>query len=189
MRKLKLQMSMTVDGFVARTNGEQDWMERNQDDEFKKYYQNEIIDSVDTILMGRKMTEEFISHWENVVNNQPDSPLFLFAQKLVNIPKIVFSKTITSVSGKNTRVENGDLVNVVNNLKNKSGKDILVYGGANFVSSLIKSNLIDEFNLFVNHTAIGEGLKIFTDTTKLKLIKSKSYECGVIANQYKPDNG
>lgn len=189
MKKLKLQMSMTVDGFVARTNGEQDWMEWNQDDEFKKLYQEEIIDSVDTLLMGRKMTAEFNSFWENVVNNQPDSHWFPFAQKMVNIPKIVFSKTITIIAGKNTRVENGDLVTVVNNLKNKSGKDILVYGGANFVSSLIENNLIDEFNLFINHTAIGNGLKIFNDTKKLKLINSKSYECGVVAIQYKSDNG
>jgi dihydrofolate reductase len=179
---------MTVDGFVARANGEQDWMEWNQDDEFQKLYQEEIIDSVDTLLMGRKMTAEFNSFCENVVNNQPDSHWFPFAQKMVNIPKIVFSKTITTIAGKNTRVENGDLVTVVNNLKNKSGKDILVYGGANFVSSLIKSDLIDEFNLFVNHTAIGNGLKIFTDTKKLKLINSKSFECGVVAIQYKPDN-
>ena len=189
MRKLKLQMSMTIDGYVGRTNGEQDWIEWNQDEEFKKLYQNEIIDSVDTLLMGRKMTKEFISYWENIVNNKPGSPEFLFAQKLVNIPKIVFSKTITTITGKNTTVENGDIVTVVNNLKNNSGKDILVYGGANFVSSLIKNNLIDEFNLFINHTAIGDGLKIFTDTTKLKLISSKSYECGVVANQYKRDNG
>lgn len=154
MRKLKLQMSTTLDGFVAGTNGEQDWIEWNQDEEFKKLYQNDILNSVDTLLMGRKMTEEFISYWENIVNNQPDSPEFQLAQKLVNIPKIIFSKTITTIAGKNTRVENDDLVTVVNNLKNKSGKDILVYGGANFVSSLIKNNLINEFNLFINHTAI-----------------------------------
>lgn len=188
MKKLKLQMNMTVDGFVGGTNGEQDWLEKNQDVEFTKYYQNNIIDSVDTLLMGRKMTDVFISYWENIINNQPDSPGFLFAQKLVNIPKIVFSKTITTVAGKNIRVDNGDLVEVVNNLKNQSGKDILVYGGANFVSSLIKNNLIDEFNLFIHRNAIGEGLKIFTDTTKLKLINSKSFECGIVANQYKPDN-
>ena len=180
---------MSVDGFVASTNGEQDWIEWNQDAAFKKYYQQDIIDSVDTIIMGRKMTKEFISYWENIVNNQPGSPDFLFAQKLVNIPKIVFSKTITSIAGDNTRVENGDLVTVVHHLKNESGKDILVYGGANFVSSLIKNNLIDEFNFFVNHTAIGNGLKIFTDTIKLQLTNSQSYECGVVANQYKPDNG
>jgi len=189
MRKLKLQMNMTVDGFVAGTNGEQNWLEPNQDDEFKNHYQKDIIDSVDTLIMGRKMTEVFISYWENIVNNQPGNTGFLFAQKLVNIPKIVFSKTITTVAGKNIRVENGDLVTVINNLKNKSGKDILVYGGANFVSSLIKSNLIDEFILFIHRTAIGDGLKIFTDTTKLKLTNSKSYECGVVVNQYKPDNG
>jgi len=189
MKKLKLQMSMTLDGFVGRTNGEQDWLERNQDDEFKDYYQDEIINSVDTLIMGRKMTDVFVSYWENIVNNQPDNPGYLFAQKLVNIPKIVFSKTITSVAGKNIRVENGDLVTAVNNLKNEKGKDILVYGGANFVSSLIKNNLIDEFNLFISRTAIGDGLKIFTDTTKLKLLNSKVFECGIVANQYKPDNG
>ena len=189
MRKLKLQMNMTLDGFVGGINGEQNWLEPNQDEEFKIYYQNDIIDSVDTLLMGRKMTEVFISYWENLVNNQPDSPGFLFAQKLVNIPKIVFSKTITTVAGKNIRVEDGDLVTIIKNLKNKSGKDILVYGGANFVSSLIKNNLIDEFILFIHRTAIGDGLKIFTTTTKLKLTNSKSYECGVVVNQYKPDNG
>ena len=189
MRKLKLQMSTTVDGFVGRTNGGQDWLEMNQDEEFKNYYQNEIIDSVDTLLMGRKMTAEFISYWENVADAQPDSDWNKFAKKMVNIPKIVFSKTIKTIEGKNTMVENRDLVTVVNELKSKSGKDILVYGGANFVSSLIKNNLIDEFNLFVNHTAIGDGLRIFTDTAKLKLINSKSYKCGVVANQYKPDNG
>lgn len=182
-------MSTTLDGFVGRANGQQDWMEWNQDEEFKSYYQNEIIDSVDTLLMGRKMTEEFISFWENVVDNEPDSPWNKFAQKMVNIPKIVFSKTIKTIEGKNARVENGDLVTIVNELKNKSGKDILVYGGATFVSSLIKNNLIDEYNLFINHTAIGDGLRIFTDTTKLKLTNSKSYTCGVVAIQYKPDNG
>lgn len=188
MRKLKLQMSMTVDGFVARTSGEQDWMVWNQDDEFKKLYQEEIIDAADTLLMGRKMTAEFISFWEDVVNNQPDSHWFPFAQKMVNIPKIVFSKTITTIAGKNISVENGDLVTAVNDLKNKSGKDLLVYGGAHFVSSLIKNNLIDEFNLFVNPTAIGNGLQIFTDTRKLKLTGTKTYECGVVLLQYKRDD-
>jgi dihydrofolate reductase len=139
--------------------------------------------------MGRKMTDVFISYWENLVNNKTGSPGFQFAQKLVNIPKIVFSKTITTISGKNIRMENGDLVNAVNNLKNKSGKDLLVYGGANFVSSLIKNNLIDEYILFIHRTAIGDGLKIFTTTRKLRLTDSKSYDCGVVVNQYKPDNG
>ncbi|MEO5998717.1 MAG: dihydrofolate reductase family protein [Chitinophagaceae bacterium] len=188
MRRLKLQMQQTVDGYVAGPNGELGWMQMDSGEKSPKYA-NDLIDSVDTLLMGRKMTEEFITYWENMVNNQPDSPWFSFAQKMVNIPKIVLSKTITSIAGKNISVENGDLVSVVNNLKNKSGKDMLVYGGANFVASLIKNNLIDEFNLIVNPIAIGNGLKIFTDTTKLKLTNSKSFGCGEVMLQYKPANG
>ena len=188
MRKLILQMNTTVDGFVGGKKGEMDWLEKNQDDKFIKLYQKDIINSVDTLIMGRKMTKVFISYWENIANNEPDNPGFEFAQKLVDIPKIVFSKKIKTVDGKNIRVENGNLITTIKKLKKKKGKDILVYGGANFVSSLIKNNLIDEFNFFIHRSAIGNGLKIFTDTTKLKLINSKSYECGVVANQYKPDN-
>jgi len=187
MGKLKLQMSTSLDGFVGRKNGEQDWIEWNQDAEFKNHYQNEIMQKVDTLLMGRKMSKEFISYWEDIVDNKPENADFTFAQKLVNLRKIVFSKTITEIDGKNAVVENGDLATVVNKLKAESGGDILVYGGANFVASLIENNLIDEFNFFVNHTAIGDGLKIFTDTIKLKLLKSRSYECGVVANQYSRD--
>lgn len=183
MRKLKLQMNMTIDGFVGGINGEQNWLERNQDDEFIKLYQQDLIDSVDTLLLGRKMTSVFINHWES----QYENPSALFAKKLVDIPKIVFSKTISTISGKNVRVENGDLVSFVKKLKQENGKDILVYGGATFVSSLIKNNLIDEFNFFIHQTAIGEGLKIFHDTTKLQLLSSNSFKCGIVANQYIPD--
>ena len=55
----------------------------------------------------------------------------------------------------------GDILDEVNRLKNQAGKDILVYGGAGFVSSLIKENLIDEYNFFINPTAIGRGMTIF----------------------------
>ena len=81
-------------------------------------------------------------------------------------------------------VENGDLVTEVNKLKSKEGKDILVYGGATFVSNLISENLIDEFNIFVNPTAIGNGLKNFKNINKLHLLKSTAYESGVVANTY-----
>lgn len=93
--------------------------------------------------------------------------------------------TIKTVDGENAVVENGDLVACVNNLKKKEGKDIIVYGAANFVSELIKNNLVDEFNLFVNPTAIGNGFKIFTDRCKLKLVSSTSFANGVVFNQYK----
>src|ERR1700716_1205987 len=93
MRKLKLQMNMSIDGYVARPNGELDWMTWDQDDKLIELIDS-LIDSSDTILLGRKMTDGFVNHWENVVNNQPDSPDFLLAKKMVDIPKVVFSKTL-----------------------------------------------------------------------------------------------
>ena len=184
MRKLKLQMQMTIDGFVAGPEGQLDWMTTEMDEKQLAVLQ-ELTTSMDTILLGRKMTDGFTNYWESVVNNQPDSPEYPYAKIFVDTPKIIFSKTIESVSGKNAMVENGDLVEAVNKLKNLEGKDIIVYGGASFVSELIKNNLIDELNLFINPTAIGDGLRIFNDRFKFKLVKSVSAGNGVIINTYK----
>jgi dihydrofolate reductase len=105
---------------------------------------------------------------------------------MVNTPKIVFSRTISSIEGKNVRVENGPLVDAVNQLKSQSGKDIIVYGGASFVASLIEHSLIDELNLFVNPIAIAEGLRIFGARTPLKLAESIAYDSGIVVNTYTP---
>lgn len=188
MRKLKLQMQLSIDGFVARQNGQLDWMTWDRDDELFKYV-NDLTDSVDTILMGRKMTQEFISYWLKVLEN-PDSPDYDFAKKMIDIPKVVFTKTVDSHEWINTALAKGDLIDEVNKLKNKNGKGIIAYGGANFVSSLIVNNLIDEYYFFINPTAIGKGMQIFggvENDLRLKLIKTTSFGPGIIVNQYEPE--
>jgi dihydrofolate reductase len=184
MRKLKLQAQMTADGYVAGPQGQLDWMTFDLDEKLLAFITH-LTDTSDTILLGRKMTDGFINYWEPVAS-KPNSPEYEFAQKMVNMPKIVFSKTLHKVEGKNVRVENGPIVDTVNRLKNQSGKDIVVYGGATFVSSLIENRLIDELNLFVNPVAIGKGLQIFSQRTALTLIGSQAYSCGVVVNTYKP---
>lgn len=183
MRKLKLQAQVSVDGFVGGPNGELDWMTWNLDEQAIDVITS-ITDSCDTILLGRKMTDGFIKYWESV---KPESPEFTFAEKMVNYPKIVFSKTLKTVPGKNVSVENGDMATAVKALKNKPGKDIVVYGGANFVSGLLKEGLIDEFNLFVNPVMIGKGIRIYDmldKKQKLGLISATGYECGVSILRY-----
>ena len=186
MRKLKLQVQITIDGFVAGLNGEQDFVWAGGPDEagFKKVI--ELAESSDTILLGRKMTREFVDYWENTVDNQLDSPMQPLAQLMVNMRKIVFSSIETDIKGRNLEVENGDLVATVNALKSQPGKDILVYGGAGFVSSLISLNLIDEYYLFVCPDAIGEGLSIFKEKKSLKLESSTAYKHGKVLNKYIP---
>ncbi|HXI63249.1 MAG TPA: dihydrofolate reductase family protein [Gemmatimonadales bacterium] len=182
MRKLKLQVQMTVDGFVAGPEGQLDWMTRNRDEGvIGRIVQ--ITDSSDTILVGRGMTDGFIKYWEAV---QPDSPEYIFARKMVDTPKVVFSKTLTHAEGKNVRVETGDLVQAVNQPKAQRGKDIVVYGGATLVSALIEHDLIDELNIFVNPVAIGRGMRIFKERKALRLIGSTAYPSGVVINTYQP---
>ena len=191
MRKLKLQMSITVDGFVAGPNGDLDWMNSDmamEDDKLLQYI-NFLIDSSDTILMGRKMTDEFVNYWTEVVKN-PKSRDYAFAKKMVDTPKVVFTKTLDESRWPNTVLAKGDLVEEVNKLKNRSGKDLLVYGGAGFVSSLIKHDLIDEYHFFVNPVAISKGMTIFGELGsyfKLKQIDATPYECGITVHNYLPD--
>jgi len=177
---------MTIDGFVAGPNSEQEWVFITGPDEaaFRKII--ELADSCDTILLGRKMTAEFCKHWENVVDNQPDSSWNPLAQLMVGHRKIAFSRSETNLTGRNLEVENGDLATTVQALKNEPGKDIMVYGGANFVSQLISLNLIDEYYIFRCPVAIGSGLTIFKEQKLLKLESSTAYKHGKILEHYLP---
>jgi len=177
---------MTVDGFVAGPNGELDWMWIGKRDDAILDRVLELAASCDVILMGRKMTREFIDYWENVVDNQPASAEQPLAQQMVNMRKIVFSRAQTSIRGRNLEVENGDLAASVQALKKQPGKDIMVYGGANFVSSLIRQNLVDEYYIFRRPVAIGKGLSIFNEQKPLELDSSVTFENGTMLHKYLP---
>jgi len=179
---------MSVDGYVAGPNGELDWMTWDMDEKLLAFI-NELTDNSGTILLGRKMTDGFVSYWENVVNNQPDSPEHSFAKKMVDIPKIVFSKTLNKSVWNNTTLANGNLRDEITRLKEQSGKDMIVYGGAGFVSSLVKEGLIDEYNFFINPVMINKGMRIFDlaeKRQKLELVAATGYGSGISVLRYRP---
>lgn len=185
MRKLKLQSQISLDGFHSGPNGELDWMTWVWDDKLKKFG-NELTAPVDTILLGRKMTDGFITYWENVTKN-PQDVEYGFAMKMCETPKVVFTKTMTTSPWKNTVLATGDLVDEINTLKNQDGRDIIVYGGTGFVANLVKADLIDEYNLFINPTAIGKGNSIFTGLNAQQgflLKRSIGFDCGIVVLQY-----
>ena len=196
MRKVKLQMQLSADGFVAGPNGEMDWMVWDWDDELKKHV-NELTDPVDCILLGRVLAQGFIDAWASRATN-PESTTeeVAFSHKMNDTPKIVFSKTLsTAKSGlppgtwKNTTLAKGNLVEEITTLKKQPGKDIIAYGGATFVSNLIKEGLIDEYHLFMNPAALGKGMAIFKgleNHLNFTLVKAKSFSCGIVAFHYEP---
>jgi dihydrofolate reductase len=184
LRKLKLQVEMSIDGCIAGPNDEMDWLVL--DDDKLNEYVNKLTDTVGTIILGRKMTDVFISYWSDAMS-KPDEPWNAFAKKMIEIPKVVFTKTLSKSEWINTDVATGDLKDEITNLKSQNGKDIIVYGGASFDSSLIKEKLIDEFYLFINPFLMGTGKTIFKglrEIQKLTLIESIAFESGVVLLHY-----
>jgi dihydrofolate reductase len=185
LRKLKLHVQMSIDGCIAGPNNEMDWMVWNGDEKLKEC-EKRLHEQVDTILLGRKMTNEFVSYWSDVMS-KPDDPDYSFAKKMIETPKVVFTKTLNKSVWINTELATGDLKDEINSLKNRDGGDIIVYGGASFDSSLIKEKLIDEFYLFVNPVVIGNGKTIFkglSEIQKFNLLESIAFNSGIVLLHY-----
>lgn len=179
MRKLKLQVQMSLDGYMAGPNGEMDWLVFDWDQELKEYVAT-LTESVDCILLGRKLAQGFIPHWAS----HPDLE---GAAQMNQAKKVVFTKTLVQSEWANTVLAQGDLVDEITALKQQAGGDLIVYGGGEFVASLVKEGLIDEYHLFINPTALGTGMPIFDQVRAnyaLQLIKSTAFRCGIVALHY-----
>jgi dihydrofolate reductase len=184
MAKLILQMNMSADGFVGDAKGGLDWMLPETDPKQLNFLKK-LTKKSGLILLGRKMAKESIPHWEEIAKKKSKGPEVAFAQFFVDTPKLVFSKRLKTIQGKNTELAKGNLKQKVKAAKSKYTKNIIVYGGAGFVASLLKNNLIDELNLFIHPVALGDGLSIFSTKQKLKLKQSKQYNNGIILHRYK----
>lgn len=185
MRKLKLQMQVSLDGFNSTgPNDEQHWVTWAWDE--IKDYVLALSDSADTEIIGRKLAADYIPYWLDTYT-KPEDPMHDVAKRFKSKKRIVFTKTLEKSPWENTELAKGNLVDEINKLKSQSGKDIIVYGGSSFVSELVKEGLIDEFHLFINPIAMGRGVPIFDQLAnwqRLKLIKSHTCNCGIVILHY-----
>jgi dihydrofolate reductase len=184
MRKLKLQVQTTADGYMGGPNGEMDWMTFPWTDDLGAYI-GEVTKPVDTMLLGRKLAEGFIPAWAS----GPESESQETIDWMNNTPKVVVSDSLAESPWDNAVVAGGDLVEIVNDLKAQPGGDIITYGGATLVNALIANELIDEIHLFDNPTAIGTGLPVFGNTgsyQRFRIVGSQVFDCGIMAVHYEP---
>jgi dihydrofolate reductase len=184
MRKLKLQVQTTVDGYMAGPNGEMDWTTVPWTDDISAYI-DARTEPVDCILLGRRLAEGFIPAWAAGPEGEEPSSI----DWMNNTPKVVISNTLTESPWENAVVAGGDLVETVNRLKAEPGGEMITYGGSTLVSNLIGRGLLDELNLFLNPTAIGAGLPVFPNVgmrRQLRLVSAHPFECGITALQYEP---
>ena len=182
MRKLIAAINMTLDGFCDHTAG-------IPDDEIHQHYAD-LLSNADTILYGR-ITYQLMEYWRTLLENPSDEKSMNdFAIAIDKIPKIVFSHTLKNVEWESAKLANQDIEEEVLELKQQSGKDILV-GSRSLIIQLMKLNLIDEYQLCIHPVIAGTGLPLFEnikDRTVLKLIKTKTFSGGAVTLYYEPTN-
>jgi dihydrofolate reductase len=195
MRKLILQMQVSVDGYVGRTGDGPNWQVWDWgpkcpwDDPLKKRF-NAVFRDIDTILLSRKILEGgYLNHWSQFARDYGDNPDFAFAQRIVDARKVAFSKTLQNTKWAGTVLARRPLVEEVDALKAESGRDLIAFGGAGFASALIANDLVDEYQFYVNPVALREGLSIFKGRSidsDLELREAEAYACGIVVVRYAP---
>jgi dihydrofolate reductase len=184
MRKLKLQVQTTVDGYMGGPNGEMDWITVPWTDDLNAYV-DALTEQVDCIVLGRKLAEGFIPAWAAGPEGETQESI----DWMNDTPKVVISNTLTGSPWENAVVAGGDLAETVNGLKAQPGGEMMAYGGSTLVSSLIAEGLLDELHLFVNPTAIGAGMPVFPDLEayqRLRLVTAQPFDCGITALHLEP---
>jgi dihydrofolate reductase len=182
MKKVILNLAVSLDGFIEGPNGEVDWMTFSEETGTAL---NDFIQEIDTILYGRVSYELWGNHFPP--DNSSDFEKGFYS-KVNKLNKYVFSSSKTGFDG-NPAVINSDIPQHINRLKKQPGKNIWLYGGAGLISTFINLNLIDEIRMAVMPIVLGDGKPMFKEIKnriKLKLLKSVSSESGVVALSYAP---
>jgi len=183
MRKLKLQMHITLDGF---SNMEAAGDNFKWDSEVIKFCVDNLAD-IDAILLGRKTADELIPFWDKVALDKKHSD-YALGKRISELPKIVFSNSLKKSKWQNATLINGDLKEEIQKLKKSKGKDLLAYGGVSFASALVENDLVDTFYFLKNPICLRKGLSVFKESKDIltfKLEELKPFPCGTIMLSYK----
>jgi len=185
MGKIISFMHISLDGFVAGSNGEMDWIKIN--DEIFDFV-GKRISTGNTALYGRKTYEMMEGYWPTAAEKPNASKHDKEHSKWYSkVHKVVLSQSLKNVKLANTTIISEHLSEEINAVKQQTPNDILLFGSPTATHALIQQNLIDGYWLFVNPVILGKGIPLFKDVqekTALQLIGSHTFDCGVIELNY-----
>jgi dihydrofolate reductase len=184
MRKLLVFNSVTVDGYFTDKTGDMSWAHK-QDPEWNEFVAGNAK-SGGELLFGRVTYRMMESYWPTpaAAKQLPE-----VAEQMNKLPKVVFSKTLNSVSWQNTRLVKGDLAEEVRKLKQEPGEDMVIMGSGSIISQLALENVIDEYQLVVNPIVLGSGRTMFDglkEKLNLKRTNSRTFDNGNVLLCYEP---
>ncbi len=184
MGNLHVILAVSLDGYVAATDGSLDWIIMGDE---RADYMVEAVQQADTLLMGRKTYTGFSGFWPHA----PDNPDASAAEKAIgahfnSMRKIVFSRTLTGADWGETSIKRQVDPAEIELLKRESVSVIRLDGSISIVQEMTRLGLIDEYRLMVHPVALGDGRPLFTDKVGLELTRSEAFKSGVVVLTYRP---
>jgi dihydrofolate reductase len=175
MRKIKLFIASSLDGYIAKEDEDISWLFSDDDYGYKKFY-----DSIDTVIMGRKTYEKALK-----VEEYPfkEKNCYIFTKNTMFPTTDILQRT----TGNNIKIIN-NIIDFIKNLVNTEGKNIWLVGGSEIISILMNANMVDEIILSIHPLILGNGISLFTKIKrqiKLKVLNSITYDSGLIQIHYK----
>lgn len=185
MRRIIASEFVSADGFIVGPKEDMKWVTDSFNEEMGKYA-GDLMESMATILLGRVTYQIMAGAWPNWTEAQSPG-----ADKMNNTPKVVLSRTLERAPwGKYepATIVKESVEQRIRELKQKPGKNIVIYGSANLVQNLTQLGLIDEYHLLVHPILLGGGKPLFRDGIEipLELIESKTFTQGVVLLRYRP---
>ena len=183
MRKLIASVFLSLDGMVSSQNGDVGWVINSFNDQMGKYA-GDLMESMDTILLGRVTYEIMTRHWP--FQTEETSP---GAEKMNSTPKVVFSRTLKKAEWgtyDNATLVKDKAAEEIVRLKAQPGKNMVIYGSAKLVQGLTELKLIDEYQLLVHPVLLGQGKPLFGgQAANLKLLRAETFTNNVVVLYYK----
>ena len=178
MAKLIYSMATSLDGYAVDADGKFDWSEP---DEEVHTFVNDLYRDAGTYLYGRRMYEMMV-YWETA-HTLPDQPPFVheYARVWQRADKIVYSRTLSTVSSARTRIERSFDPDAVRSLKEAANRDLTV-AGPGLAASALRAGLVDEIHHLVSPIVVGGGTRFLPDNVRIELdlLDERRFRNGVV---------
>ena len=176
MASLVLKMSVSLDGYVAPSDGSTDWIAAGGSDDGLSWTV-ETVSNAAAHLMGAATYAVWAPYWPGA-----SGP---FAKAMNEIPKVVFSDSLASADWGETTIAAGDLAEAITRLKQeRSDRYLLAHGGVRFARSLVETGLIDEYRLVVHPVVLGAGERLFTAPLAIEPMSTVAFSRGAVAHVF-----
>ena len=184
MRKLSVFNQVTLDGYFVDLKGDMTWAHRD-DPEWNAFVEDNASGG-GTLLFGRRTYEMMASFWPTPAAREM-APLV--ADRMNNLPKVVFSRTLETASWSNTKLVKTDIAGEVRKMKKESGTNLVIFGSGSIVAEFTEADLIDEYQFVVNPLILGNGRSMFQGVKTrrpLRRTKTRLFENGNVLLCYEP---